>query len=104
VPPRGHPKSQPNVRLDPVAMESTEETSDSARLYGSRSILAPHVDVDLNSVVVVVINARQPSIVGGGHHTIIGGNMRWCCMSSVDTHDNDVAVVPDSSSSLLNCW
>jgi hypothetical protein len=35
--------------------------------------LTPHVDVDLNTIVVIIINARQPSVVGGG--TITDVNM-----------------------------
>jgi hypothetical protein len=31
-------------------------------------VFAPRIDIDLNNVIVVVVNARCPFVVGGGHH------------------------------------
>jgi hypothetical protein len=62
-------------------------------------VVSTHVDVDLNIVVVLVVNAQGPSV------TVVDGNTGVCYMLSVDTDDDDddVAVVQDSSTSLLNC-
>jgi hypothetical protein len=47
--------------------------------------LAPCVNIDLNIVVVVVVNARQPFVASG--------NTGGCCMLSVDMDDDDARLV-----------
>jgi hypothetical protein len=57
--------------------------------------LASHVDVDLNIIIAVAVNARRPSIAHG--------NTGGCYMPSMDTDDDDMVMVQDSSTSLLKC-
>jgi hypothetical protein len=87
---------QSDLQLDPVMVESSVGP-DCMELY--YVVVSTHVDVDLNIVVVLVVNAQGPSV------TVVDGNTGVCYMLSVDTDDDDddVAVVQDSSTSLLNC-
>jgi hypothetical protein len=85
---------QSDLQLDPVMVESSVGP-DCMELY--YVVVSTHVDVDLNIVVVLVVNAQGPSV------TVVDGNTGVCYMLSVDTDDDDAAVVQGSSTSLLNC-